>query len=158
MVATNCNFKVVKVEIELLQPYPLQSDYFPDTPTVQLRALTKDIEANGLQQPILVTSDDIIISGHRRVAAAKQLGWKEIDAIVRRDLADDEDAADQLFINENFQRRHLSTLQKARCVQHLWELAKKRRGGHGQSVRNFAGHLLGMYGPIFGLSRTPFLR
>lgn len=48
----------------------------------RIRDLVNSIGAIGLMQPILVTTKNIIIDGHRRVAAHKELGIETILAIV----------------------------------------------------------------------------
>ncbi len=40
----------------------------------ELRALAKSIQRDGVQEPLVVTEDGWIISGHRRHAAAKLAG------------------------------------------------------------------------------------
>jgi ParB family chromosome partitioning protein len=37
----------------------------------------------GLLQPIIVTSDGMLICGERRLRAAERLGWKTIPVIIR---------------------------------------------------------------------------
>ena len=41
--------------------------------------LEQSLEAHGLLEPIAITKDNIVISGHRRLAAMKNLGWIECD-------------------------------------------------------------------------------
>ncbi len=41
--------------------------------------LEQSLEAHGLLEPIVITKDNIVISGHRRLAAMKNLGWIECD-------------------------------------------------------------------------------
>lgn len=47
-----------------------------------LDALKKSLEKHGLIHPILINSRGELIAGYRRLTAAVQLGWKEIDAKV----------------------------------------------------------------------------
>lgn len=44
-----------------------------------IRDLKDSLDAIGLLHPVSITKDKQIIEGHRRVAAAKALGWKEIE-------------------------------------------------------------------------------
>lgn len=60
----------------------------PDGPS--LDGLVKSLREHGQFDPILVSTDDVIISGHRRFAAARRLGWTHINAVresIRLDAA-----------------------------------------------------------------------
>lgn len=66
--------------------------------------LADSMDAFGLLQPISIMADYTIIEGHRRWAAAKQLGWKEIEANVfpmETDLA-------QIYASVNVTMRPMS--------------------------------------------------
>jgi ParB-like chromosome segregation protein Spo0J len=41
--------------------------------------LEQSLESNGLLEPIAITKDNKVISGHRRLAAMKNLGWTECE-------------------------------------------------------------------------------
>lgn len=45
----------------------------------KIKPLMLSMEAYGLIYPVLIDKEKVIIEGHRRVAAAKLLGWKEIN-------------------------------------------------------------------------------
>jgi len=45
-------------------------------------ALIESIRANGLLHPIVVTSDNVLIAGKRRLEACRELGWTEIPCTV----------------------------------------------------------------------------
>ena len=48
----------------------------------KLGQLCKSIQAIGLQYPILVTSNNVVIDGHRRLAAYKRMGLENIASLV----------------------------------------------------------------------------
>ncbi len=48
----------------------------------RLKQLARSIEEVGLIYPVCVNQDNELIDGHRRVAAAKSLGWDEIPVIL----------------------------------------------------------------------------
>ncbi len=50
-----------------------------------IRALSDSMETLGLLQPITIALNGQIIEGHRRVAAARQLGWTHIEANIIKD-------------------------------------------------------------------------
>jgi len=75
--------------------------------------LSASLAAHGMLQPVLVRRSDEhyeLVAGHRRLAAAMQLGWEAIPAIVR---AVDEDEAYVLTIVENLQREDLSVREES---------------------------------------------
>ena len=45
-------------------------------------ALAKSIEEIGLLHPVVVTREHVLVAGERRLAAARQLGWEEIDVTI----------------------------------------------------------------------------
>lgn len=50
-------------------------------------AVARSIEDFGFQQPIVVDQDKVIIVGHTRFLAAKQLGLKEVPVVVASNLS-----------------------------------------------------------------------
>ena len=74
-----------------------------------------------------------IISGHRRVKAAKALGLKELPAIV---YPIDHDEATLLMVDSNNQRENVSIMEKGRAYRMKLE-AIKHQGTSRQSVGKF---------------------
>jgi ParB/RepB/Spo0J family partition protein len=76
--------------------------------------LAESLTAHGLLQPVVVRvrapGKYELIAGHRRVAAARQLGWASIQAVVR---SADEDNAYLLTLVENLQRSDLTPREEA---------------------------------------------
>jgi len=89
-----------------------------------LDELAESIRAQGLLQPIAVRGPLTVgkskkpvyecVFGHRRIAAALKLGWKEISAVIL-DVSPQE-AADRL-LEENLRRDDLTATDKARFLQ-----------------------------------------
>jgi ParB-like chromosome segregation protein Spo0J len=77
--------KIEKRKLSDLRPHPLQAQVFHDTRGEELARLAEDIKANGLNCPVEITPENVIICGHRRVKAARQLNWDEIEVWVRQD-------------------------------------------------------------------------
>jgi ParB-like chromosome segregation protein Spo0J len=94
------------------------------------------MERNGQLQPIEILLDGTIICGHKRVAAARLLGWEDILVWVREDLADKPAEVERRLIEDNLNRRQLGPLARARCYQRLRQLAggasRERLKGHEQ--------------------------
>lgn len=85
--------------------------------------LAKDIEANGLQSPIIVRPIEHdhfqyeIIAGHRRFTAHKVLKKETIEAFVRDDLTEDQAVFTNL--SENLLRKELNIVEEAHALKKL---------------------------------------
>ncbi len=82
--------------------------------------LKDSLKRDGQWNPVIVRPSDEkryeLISGHTRVKAAKELGWKEIDATVR-DLSDEE--AEFLALKTNLVRAGLSEIDEGRVIKKI---------------------------------------
>lgn len=100
-----------------IQPNNLQPrDVFDDK---ELQGLMESIQKHGVLQPVLVKPLQhgyMLIAGERRWRAAKQLGLKEIPAIVRQ--VDDTNSL-EIALVENIQRESLNPMEKAKGFQEL---------------------------------------
>jgi len=123
-----------EIELDRIVVDPQHREQFDDG---DLKSLAKDMEAQGLIQPIVVRWDRrqaayVIIAGERRYRAAKLLGWKRIECRERpEDISAPEIA--QIQLAENFARRDLNPIELAKAFQdvmtkHEWtarELSKR---------------------------------
>ncbi len=75
----------------------------------------------GLLQPIVARRTAggqlYVVAGHRRLAAARSLGWKSVPVVIRRDMRTDEVLAAMLI--ENGQRKDLDFIEEARGLARL---------------------------------------
>lgn len=67
------------------------------------------IEQVGLLEPLVVNTENQVISGHRRLRAIKQLEWKSVEVIVRKDIPPDNEAF--YLVQYNQQRIKLASEQ-----------------------------------------------
>ena len=70
----------MKIPINLLKTCPINSEIYRDS---DVGDLVNSIGEVGLLQPIVVTPDNIIISGHRRFKAIQTLEWTEVEVEVK---------------------------------------------------------------------------
>lgn len=109
-----------------------------------LSELADSLKTLGLLQAIVVTPSEeflrrypehaaliadrpwVAIAGHRRRAAAEQIGLRQLEAVVRVDLAD-EAAAATAFIVENIHRAELKPIEEARTYELLADLGLSQR-------------------------------
>ena len=81
--------------------------------------MAESLREYGLLQPVVVRRVDgayELIAGHRRRAAAKQLGWLQIAAVIRDET---DDRAYLLTLTENLQREDLSPKEEAAALEVL---------------------------------------
>jgi ParB family chromosome partitioning protein len=141
----------VRMKLSKLKNHARQDAVFGDVPDAELAALAADMAKNGLQHPVEVLPDDTIIAGHQRVRAARSLGWKEIDVVVRHDLAEaGEDAVEAYLISDNLLRRQMSPLARARCIERCMELGVIPGAAFRGFVRRH--ELKAVVGKLMGLS------
>lgn len=135
-------WKVESVALDRLEQHPRQHEFFIAPTEVQLEELAADLERRGQQEPIHITPGGTLIRGHRRVAAARLLGWKKLKAVVRHDLSDPQsDETVSELINDNIKRQQLDDLALARCYRELKRTAPSRGGASGDVRDQLAAHL-----------------
>jgi ParB-like chromosome segregation protein Spo0J len=86
-----------------------------------LSGLAKSLERYGLLHPIVIDDQDTLIAGGRRLEAAKQLGWQEIDCRLYGSLTDTERR--EIELEENLQRKDLTAYERSKTLVTLAETA-----------------------------------
>lgn len=91
-----------------------------------LSALAESIQRVGLLHPIVVTDNDVLVAGERRLRAAESLGWTRIPCRVIPDLDDLLRAeSDENTVRRDFTPSEAHDIYEALLVRER-ELAKKR--------------------------------
>lgn len=78
----------VMVAVENIKPYRANAKLHPQE---QIDKIIRSVELTGFDQPIVTDKEYIIIKGHGRLIAAKQMGLKEVPVVVLdvpKDVAD----------------------------------------------------------------------
>ena len=147
--------------VEKLRPSPLQLDTFSSCNAAEDAALRADLRDRGQRDPVHVMPpgnaagwpDFSILDGHRRVEQMKQLGFKEVAAVVRHELVNSTSAeVEAIFLTFNTIRRQLHPLDRAALGIRQFELEKgKPRGSirlsfDENAARDRVGKLLGWSG------------
>lgn len=89
-------YKIKEIELKKLRPWPRRARIHDNG---KLEALIASIRSHDLIDPIIVNAENIILSGHLRVAAHASLGWPTIRAIRVTHLTQAEQAAYVLAAN-----------------------------------------------------------
>ncbi len=85
--------------------------------------LAADIKENGLIQPIVISPDNVLLCGERRLKACQALGWADIDATIQS--ATDARRALALEISENENRKSFTVSERLAYAAKLLPLAKE---------------------------------
>lgn len=100
--------------------------------------LVESVREIGLLQPIVISSDKRLIAGLHRLEAYKQLGWQEIDCVVKEYGKLEAELAE---IDENLVRAELTVLERAEHLKRRKEIYEAKhpeakpvtvRGGPGR--------------------------
>ena len=102
------------VDIDVRAVYPFENHPFRVADDEKMEELVESIKANGVLTPVLVRPDDEgtyeMISGHRRLHAAKKAGLLKIPAIVKEMTNDDAVIA---MVDANVQREEILPSERA---------------------------------------------
>jgi ParB-like chromosome segregation protein Spo0J/protein gp37 len=135
--------------IDDLRPHPLNERIYDDGPD---EALIASIREHGILDPLLITPDGVVLSGHRRLAAARICGLVRVPAVACDEQ--DELVQEELLIQANRQRSKTNE-QAAREAEALLaiesERARRRQlaaqaNDAGEAVRMKSSELLGTPG------------
>jgi ParB/RepB/Spo0J family partition protein len=94
-------YAMFRIDINLLTEHPQNQKIYGDDDQVQFNELVEKIKTTGWINPILISPECVILSGHRRYKAAIQLGWKEIDVDI---VKGDEEKQLEVLLLSNAQR------------------------------------------------------
>lgn len=114
------------VATDKLKPHPKNGFYFSDVTGEKYEEIKRSIATHGIRDPLKVTPDYIIISGHQRWRIAKDLGLSHVPVEV---LDVDEREAEYLLIAENVERRgeaESDPMKKARIAGFLRDYWKSK--------------------------------
>ncbi|MGM5068429.1 ParB/RepB/Spo0J family partition protein [Rhodococcus qingshengii] len=90
-----------------------------------LTELVESIKSSGVLEPLLLAPGKkdgtyLLVAGHRRLAAAKKAGLKEVPGYVRPDLTDEADQIAAMVI-ENVHRVDIDPVEEGQAYQFLFE-------------------------------------
>lgn len=117
------------IDIEVNAIYPFENHPFKVIDDEKMEDLVDSIKVNGVLTPVIVRPDDEgtyeMISGHRRLHAAKRAGLVKIPAIVKEMTNDDAIIA---MVDSNLQREEILPSEKAFSYKMKLEAMKRKAG------------------------------
>ena len=118
-----------QLNINELKPHPRNNEFFDDMTSDAWEAFKESIKTSGIIEPIVVTKDMIIVSGHQRVRAAKELGISTVMVDIRKYENDEQVLKD--LIETNIRQRGVGNpnpIKLGRCIKELEKIYGVREG------------------------------
>lgn len=115
------------VDLDVLTIYPFENHPFRVVDDEKMDELVESIKESGVLTPVLVRPDDEgtyeMISGHRRLHAAKRAGLRKIPAIIKEMTNDDATIA---MVNANSQREEVLPSERAFALKMKMDALRHR--------------------------------
>ena len=119
MMSTDKQFKIF--QLAELRPHPRNTAIYGEKEDDEtFMELVQLIKEHGLRTKIIVNEDGLIISGHRRYNALKELGYTEIECEVRHYANEMEELRDLVICNSG--RRQKTRVQQLREGEAIYEV------------------------------------
>ena len=126
---------ITNISVEVLKVHPRNTEFFDDISGEEYQRFKKSIEDDGLLSPLIVAPDMTVISGHQRLKACKELGFRSVHVIIKDDLEDEDEKLKKL-IAANFGRLKNDPVKQAKLYQEYAKLSGVKRGGDRKSKGN----------------------
>lgn len=88
-----------EININKLKPHPRNNEFFDDMTGEKWNEFLESIKSRGVIEPVVITQDYTIVSGHQRVRACKELGIPKINCEIHNYNSDDEVLQDLIETN-----------------------------------------------------------
>jgi len=119
-----------KLKVDDLIAHKKNDFFFDDIKGDAWTEFVESIKTSGVIEPIVVTQNKVIVSGHQRVRACKLLGIEEIDAEVK--IFDSDDEIIKCLIETNIRQRGIGNtnpVKFGRCLKELERIYGIQHGG-----------------------------
>ena len=118
------------LKIADLTPHPQNEYYFDDIVGDAWSEFLESIRTSGVIEPVIITQTRLIVSGHQRVRACRELGIEEVMTETRQYDSDDKIIKD--LIETNIRQRGIGNpnpVKFGRCITELERIYGIQHGG-----------------------------
>ena len=121
---------VIQLAPTVLKPHPRNKEFFDDMSGDKWNEFLESIKTSGIIEPIVITQDNIVVSGHQRLRAAKELKLDLVPTIMKTYQSEDEILKDLLETNVR-QRGSINTssVKSAVIISTLEKIYKGDKSG-----------------------------
>ena len=116
----------MRIPTDQLHTCPVNSEIYRETDVLDLMNSISEV---GLLQPLVVTPDKTIISGHRRYSAIRSLGWTEVECEIK-DIPPDQIDVHIVLYNQGRNKVASEILREIKILySNLWIGSGNNKGG-----------------------------
>ena len=135
-----------QINIDELKSHPRNNEFFDDITGSNwdqfIDSMRERIKKGktGNVEPIVITQDKVIVSGHQRVRALKELGITQVNAEIKIYESEDEIIAD--LIETNIRQRGIgnpNAMKLSRCIKEIERIYGVRNGSSNEKGNNRIG-------------------
>lgn len=129
------------IKVSELKKHPRNEEFFDDIYGEKWESFIESVKRRGIVEPIVVTQDLMIVSGHQRVRACEEMGILEIPCRIthypdydKKFNRTKDDMILEDLISTNIMQRgvgNVNPMKMARCVQELERIKGVRQGSAG---------------------------
>ncbi len=123
-----------KFNIDELKPHEKNNYFFDDISGDKWEEFLHSIKTSGVIEPIVISTDKIIVSGHQRVRACKELGITEIMAKIKN--YDNDDSIIKDLLETNIRQRGSVSGSTVKLGRRIRELERIYGIKHGNNQHN----------------------
>lgn len=123
---------VQEISVKELREHPQNNEFYSALDEKEWETLLKSIKEIGVQEPLWMTQERVLVSGHQRLRAAKTIGLAAVPARVV-EATDEEIVYLLIMSNEARRGKERDAIKEARKVKFLKEFWGIRHGNNGTS-------------------------
>ncbi|MCM1258617.1 MAG: ParB/RepB/Spo0J family partition protein [Roseburia sp.] len=129
------------MKVDDLKAHPKNDFFFDDIEGENWSEFLESVKTRGVIEPLVITPEKIIVSGHQRARACRELSIKEVKAEIR--LYDNEDQVLQDLIETNLRQRGIgnpNAVKLGRCIKELERIYGIKNGRPLKETSNNVGN------------------
>ncbi|WP_219835367.1 ParB N-terminal domain-containing protein [Paenibacillus sp. R14(2021)] len=124
--------QIQEIPINTLTEHSLNTEYHSELSSSEYDLLYQDIKTNGLQHPLLINKDNVILSGHARWKICRDLNYENINVKLIECSTDEEL---ELLVLANKTRRgserdHIKIAKQIKLLYECWKVSPGRKSVH----------------------------
>ena len=125
---------IILMDVDKLTPHPRNAEFFDDIEGTNWEEFKESIRTSGVIAPIIITQDNIVVSGHQRIRACKELGIAQVPCYQVYFKSEDEIL--QALIETNIRQRGLVGGSRKKVAKRIEELERIYGIEHGGDRRS----------------------